>query len=753
MKKIYCTFICTTALMSSVVLGETLNAVSITGTNRIEDSTIMNYLQWKKGANLSNADLDMAVKTLFGTGLFSDVQIKMNRGIAFVQVQENPIVSEVFFEGNRKLEDKMLQSELSLRPRGVWTKAKMQADVDRMLQLYQQHGRYGATVVPKIIEKPENRVDVVFEINEGDQTFIKKINFVGNKVFSAGDLKAEMISKEHAWYRLFSSTDTYDPDRLNYDQEALRRFYLSRGYVDFHVNKAWAELTPDRESFIINVDLTEGNRYKFAKPEIQVKLLEYAGDKEKLKDLIDIEEGRWFNSEKIESSIEQLVEYFSNHGYAFADVEPMIQKDDVKKTVKVIFNVAEGPKVFVNRIDIRGNSRTLDKVVRRELRIKEGDAYNASKVRISKARIDNLGYFENADVKVVPVATNTEKTNIQIDVKEKSTGAFNVGVGWSSYDGMLFETGVRERNIFGTGKTVGANVMFSQREAQYQVDLSDPYFLDSNVSAGISLFHTTEDNKDYSSYKSKTTGGRLSFGWHYTDALGQSVSYTLKRDEVSDIDSDASQYIKGQEGKYSTSMIGQELYYDKRDNKMNPTQGYYLSLGTDYAGIGGDTKFFRVNVMGIQYFPVADEVVFSLRGDAGRIWGLNGQSVRINNRYILGDSLLRGFEYGGVGAKQDGDYLGGLWYTTASAELEFPLGLPRELGIKGKVFTDAGVLGKPDDYDASTMTYSDKLRMSVGTGIVWQSPMGVINLDFAFPVMKAREDDRKVFRLNFGKGF
>lgn len=754
MKKLYYTFVCSSLLLSTSVLADqVLNAVSITGTNRIEDATIMNYLNWQKGKVLSSSDLDEAVKTLFDTGLFSEVKVTMNQGIARVQVQENPIVNELFFEGNRKLEDTMLRPEISLKPRAVWTKAKMQNDVERMLQLYQRHGRYGATIVPKIIKKDENRVDVIYEITEGDQTFIKKINFIGNKAYKADDLKAALISKEYAWYRFFASTDTYDPERLNYDQEALRRFYLNHGYVDFKVNKAWAELTPDRQAFIVNMDLTEGERYKFAKPKIQVNLPEYQGDTSELMDLLEVEEGNWFNADRIEASISNLLDKFSNSGYAFADVQPMLNTNPTDRTVQVVFNVAEGEKVFVNRIDIRGNTRTLDKVVRRELRFKEGDAYSPARIQLSKQRVDNLGYFEKADFKVVPVSGNAAKTDVMLDVVEKSTGAFNVGIGWSSYDGMLFETGIQERNVLGTGKTAGFDVMWSQRETQYQINLSDPYFMDQNVSAGISLFHTTEDNEDYSSYKSRSTGGVLSFGWHYNDYLGQVVRYTLKRDKVTDIKEDASLYIKGQAGSYSTSMIGQELYYDKRDNKMDPTQGYYTSIGTDFAGVGGDTKFFRVNVMGIRYFPVMDDVVFSVRGDAGKIWGLGGQSVRINNRYILGDSLLRGFEYGGVGAKQGDDFLGGLWYTTASMELTFPLGLPKELGIKGKLFTDAGILGKPDDYDPNTMVYSDDVRVSVGTGIVWQSPMGTINLDFAFPIKKAKEDNRRVFRLNFGKGF
>ena len=742
-----------TCVMPITVSAEVLTSVSISGTARIENATVMNYLQLSKGDDVSGADIDRATKTLFSTGLFSDVQIDMLNGKMTIFVEENPIVRDIYFEGNKKLDDDILRSEIMLKPRSVYTLNKVQSDADRLLDVYKRNGRFGATVKPSIVKKDQNRVDIVFEIDEGEKTTVKKINIIGNAKFSDDDLKETMMTKECAWYRFMTSTDTYDPDRLNYDKELLRRFYMKNGYVYFSVKNAVAELTPDRQGFIITIEVDEGKRYKFSEPQIVVNVPEYK-ENDKLKQKLAFKSGQFFNADLVEETITNLNDTFADLGYAFVDTTPHIKKDEKNQTVQMVFDVAEGEKVYVGDINITGNSRTLDKVIRREFRIKEGDAFNASKLRRSKQRIENLDYFEYVNLKTIP-SEEGGKTDISVDVAEKSTGSFSIGVGWSSYDGLLFDTGIQERNILGTGNTLGLNLMLSEREQQYTAGLTNPYFMDKNLLAGFDVFHTTTDNEDYSSYKSATTGGSVRFGWNYTDYLRQSVRYTLQEDEVRDVEADASTYIKEQEGRYSLSMIGQELSWDKRDSRINPTQGFYTSLGADYAGIGADTKFVRLNLMGIQYFEVVEDVIFSIRGDAGHIWGVGGQDVRINHRYYLGDSSFRGFEYGGIGArdKATDDALGGNWYATASAEVQFPLGLPTELGIKGKVFTDVGVIGKPDNYNSEKMFYSNKMRMSAGTGILWQSPMGMINLDFAWPIMKETFDETKVFRLNFGKAF
>lgn len=752
MKKIIAV-LCVGTCLASPVMAEVLKRVDITGTRRIENATVMNYLRLQVGDDVSAADLDTATKTLFATGLFSDVNMKMADGVVSIRVEENPIVHTVYFEGNDSLDDQVLQTEVLLKSRMVYTRRKLQDDAARLVEVYKRNGRFGAQVTPKIIPKDQNRVDIVFEIDEGAKTTIQKINIVGNKAFSGDVLRDKMISKEKAWYRFLSSTDTYDPDRLNYDQELLRRHYLQNGYVDFKVKSATAELTPDNTGFIITIDIDEGARYRFGDVAMSVTLPDYQGA-DKIKDFVAFKTGDYFNADLVETTVERITEAIENEGYAFVEVVPDFTKDDAGRTVAISFRVSEGPKVFIDQIQVKGNSRTLDKVIRREFRLKEGDAFNAARLRRSKQRVEDLDYFSRVDLQTQPTSQPDRVTAI-MDVAEKSTGAFNIGVGWSSYDGMLFETGIQERNVLGTGKIMGINMMLSQKETQYSIGLTDPYFMDKNLLAGVDIFHTTRDNSDSSSYSYTTTGGSIRFGWDYTERLRQSVRYTLRQDDVNDIDDDASIYIKEQRGKNIVSLIGQELIYDRRDSRINPTTGYYTSLGADVAGLGGDSKFVRLNVTGIRYFPVAEDVVLSLRGDAGRIWGIGGRDVRINDRYFLGDASLRGFEYGGVGARDRAtdDALGGQWYATVSAEVTFPIGLPKELGIKGKLFTDAGWIGRPEHFDSATMVYSDKTRMAVGTGILWQSPMGMINLDFSYPVMKAKEDKTRVFRLNFGKGF
>ena len=733
---------------------EVLKNMRITGTRRIEDATVANYTGMKIGQNVTDADLDAASKTLFATGLFSDVDVQMKNGVALIEVQENPIVYEIFFEGNKALDDDVLKTEIQLKPRSVYTKTKLQKDADRLLAVYRRNGRFAATIEPKIIKKDQNRVDVIFEIKEGGKAFVRDIVFEGNKAFSESTLESKMMTQEKAWYRFLSSTDTYDADRFRYDQELLRRFYLEHGYLDFKITDTLAELTPDKEGFILTIKMEEGEPYTVSNQDLQVTLPDYK-DNLKLDKYLEQENGKKLNIVQVEKTVDALTEKLLNDGFAFVNVEPDIVPNVTDHTATIVYRVSEGEKVFIRRINIKGNTRTQDKVIRREFRIKEGDAYNASLLRRSKQNVSDLDYFSTVEMNTVPVPMNPSLADVEMSVAEKSTGAFNIGVGWSSYDGLMFETGIQERNILGTGRIASLNVMLSQKETQYEIGLTDPYFMGYNLTAGIDLFHTTRDNNDSSSYSYKTTGGTVRFGWNYTDALRQVVRYTLRQDDIYDVDSDAALSIREQKGQTVVSMIGQDLIYDKRDSRLNPTTGYYTSFSTDLAGLGGDTKFVRVDATAIKYFPVAEDVVFSLRADGGYIWGIGGKDLRINDRYFLGDRTLRGFEYGGVGArdKASGDALGGDWYTTASAELTFPIGLPKEMGVKGKVFSDAGLIGEPDNYDSATMDYSNRLRAAVGTGIEWSSPMGVINFDFSYAFAKEDYDKTRVFRLNFGKGF
>ncbi len=723
--------------------------VNVEGLKRVEVDTVLSYVNIPTGQTVSQENLDDSLKNLYNTGLFTDVIFDVKSdGLLTIKVIENPIVNQRYFDGNEKVSEDMLAKEVSLSSGSIYDRSKVQEDVQRIITVYKRTGRYATTVVPKIIKRDQNRVDLIYEINEGPLANITKINFVGNKRYSDDDLANAIMSKESRWYRIFSSSETYDADKSNYDKELLRRFYLKRGYADFKVNSAIAELSPDKTSFVLNYVLNEGQRYKISAirfdseiKDVNLKPLE--------KDL-DFEVGEWYNDTKIDSSVQKITEELGKQGFAFVDVVPDLQIDTKTAKIVVVFKIMEGERVFVNRINIKGNTRTHDEVIRREFRIDEGDAFNASKIKASKKNVENLNYFSKVDVKTVPAGAN--KADIDVNVEEKSTGYFNVGVGYSTVNGMLFRTGVTENNFRGMGQQLGLDVGISQRTQEYDISFTEPYFMNRNLSAGVDLFRTEEDYQDYGSYDMSSMGGRLRLGWKYTDSFSQYVRYTYKQDEINNVASDASKYVKEEIGKYDASVVGQTLVYDKRDSAINPKEGYYVSFGNDVAGAGGDEKYAKFDAKVYKYYTIADDYTFKLFTQAGYITGLGGEDVRLFNRYNLGGSTLRGFDTAGIGArdKNTGDALGGNWMIYSGAEMSFPIGLD-EVGIRGRTFADMGMLGKPDGIDgANDVEYSSTPRVAAGFGFQWLSPMGQIDVDIAFPIVKEDYDETQVFRLNFG---
>ena len=560
-----------------------------------------------------------------------------------------------------------------------------------------------------------------------------------------------MLSKEARWYRWFTSTDTYDPDRFAYDQELLRRFYFNHGYIDFEVVSSSAELSPNRKDFYLTLMLSEGKKYKVGKIDITSSLKGF--NPETVRTVPTFKAGKTFNQSKVDDSVLALTNAVGAQGFPFVDVDYKLNKHD-DATVDVVFDVKEGQHLFIDRIDIRGNNRTQDRVIRREFRFSEGDAYSPAKIRRTRQRIENLNYFEKVDINIEPSEDAPDKATLRADVTEKSTGALKLGIGWSSYDGPLAEVSVQERNFLGTGRVVGASASVAEQKTLFDISFVEPWFLDRELSWGVDLFYLTRNYKDTSSYNSEMAGFSNSFGWKYTEELSHTVKYTLRNDKIFDISAGASRYVREQEGTTTTSMISQSLFWDYLDNRYNPTDGWYLSLSNDLAGLGGDNRYLRSDYSFGTYTPLSDKWVLGLSTTGGYIFGF-GQDVRLNNRYFLGGGNLRGFETGGVTAraKQGNDSLGGNWQLTASAQLMFPLGLPSEFGMKGKIFTDWGVTGKPSGFNESEMWYSSKLRGSIGIGFVWSSPLGPINIDYAIPVRKESFDQTEYFRLNFGTGF
>ena len=737
-------FVATEAVAAVVYVRD----IQVDGLERVEPETVMSYIDIQKNKTVSQDKLDEALKQLYATGLFTDVVFSFkNDGLLTIKVVENPIINKRLFDGNNKVDDTLLESEVQLASRSIYSRSKVQEDVQRILEVYKRSGRYAAVVEPKIIKRDQNRVDLIYEINEGPIATINKVNFIGNRHYSDDDLQEEIMSKESRWYRIFSSAENYDPEKTNYDKEMLRRFYLKRGYADFRVVSAIAELSPDKKSFVLTFVLDEGKRYKVSNIEIVSEIADV--DVTPMYQEVLLEKGGWYNAELAEKSVEALTEELGKKGFAFVDVVPVLEKDTQTGEIKMKVEIKEGDRIFVNRINISGNTRTRDEVIRREFRIEEGDAFNASKLRASRRNVENLNYFSKVDIQTDPQDEN--KADVNVNVEEKSTGYFNVGVGYSTVNGALIRAGVTENNFQGRGQQLGLDVAVSQRTSEYQASFTEPYFMGRRLAAGVDVFRTDTDYQDEGSYDEETTGGRLRLGWNYTDDLYQYLRYTLKKDKISNVDEDASYYIKKEAGSYTGSVVGQTLVYDKRDSAINPKEGYYLSFGNDVAGLGGDEKYLKFDGKLYTYYTLADYYTFKFFVNAGYIVGYNGKDVRLSNRYYLGGSTLRGFETAGIGARDKftKDALGGNWMVNSGAEMIFPIGLD-ELGIKGRTFVDVGMLGKPDDIDERYVDYSDTPRVAAGFGFQWLSPMGQIDIDLAFPIVKEKYDETEVFRLNFG---
>jgi outer membrane protein insertion porin family len=750
----------------------TIADVRIEGIQRIEPETVRSYLLLQPGDAWDAERVDRSLKAMFATGLFADVKLLREGNTLVVRVVENPIINRISFEGNSKISDKDLNAEVQARARVVYTRTRVQNDVRRITELYRRQGRFAVTVEPKIIQLPENRVDVVFEINEGPSTGIRAINFVGNRRFGDSTLRGVIETRESRWYRFLSTSDSYDPDRVAYDRELLRKFYLSEGYADFRVVSAVAELTPDRDAFILTFTVDEGERYRFNNVDVDIALKDLP--REAVLPLLTVRPEEWYDAEAVEHSIAVLTDALGNRGYAFVEIRPEITRNREARTVDIVFRVQEGPRVYVERIDITGNVRTLDKVIRREFRLVEGDPFNTTRMQRSKERIQNLGFFKKVNV------TNTQgsapdRTVIVVDVEEQSTGELSLGVGFSSSDGPLADVSVRERNFLGRGQDLRLGTVVSFRSQQVDISFTEPYFLDKNIAAGIDLFAikssptTSFFTGGNPAFQQTSYGGALRAGYQLTENLRQTWKYTARSDNITDVASDASLFIQLQRGKRLTSEIGQVLLYDRRDNRLEPTDGYFASVGNDFAGTGFGVKYLRNKANFGYYYSVAPQWVLSFTAEAGYIVGWGGDPVFLQDRFFVGGDNLRGFESAGIGPRDSnsGDALGGNKYYLGTVALGVPLGLPKELGITGRVFSDFGTLFSNDQkripLSAEQLAAiggvppviqdSPALRVSAGAGLTWKSPVGPIRLDLAYPVKKQSFDKTQLFHVSFGTRF
>src|SRR4051812_13427911 len=547
-----------------------VQAIDVRGNQRIEADTIRSYMLLQPGDPFDPDRLDRSLKSLFATGLFKDVQVRREGSRVVVEVQENPIVNRVAFEGNRKISDDVLRGGVQMRSRAVFTPQAVQADRQRIQELYARRGRFAATVEPKIIQLGQNRVDVVYEIQEGEAALVARINFVGNREYSDSKLREVVATKEQAWYRILSSSDQFDPERLSFDRELLRRFYLRNGYADVQISNATAELAPDRSGFFLTFTIDEGPRYRVGKVEVISNLRNL--DAASVRRLVDIDQGDWYDGDSVERVAQSLQDAVNLRGFPFVDVQPRVQRNREARTVDLTFEINEAPRVYVERIEINGNTRTQDRVIRREFRLAEGDAFNAAQIRRSRQRIRDLGYFSDVQVSSSP-GSAPDRAVLNTQVTERATGEVSLGGGYSTDAGALADVGLRERNLLGTGIDARINGTLAQRRSQVDISITDPAFLDRNLAAGVDLFYIQRNLITIANYRERRAGFALRAGYAFNERLRQTWAYTLTNREIFDVSANASQFITEQAGTTLLSQIGQTLTYDLRDSIVDPRRG------------------------------------------------------------------------------------------------------------------------------------------------------------------------------------
>ena len=743
--------------------------IIVTGNERIEQSTILSYLPLQAGDTANPAKIDLALKALFRTDLFADVKLNFLNGDLTIVVVENPIINKVVFEGNSGLKEDKLRDEVTIRPRGIFTKAKVQSDIQRIIELYRRSGRISATVTPKIVELPQRRVDLIFEINEGAKSGVLGVNFLGNKEYSDNDLRDVVVTEKTLWYKFFSNNANYDPDRLEYDKEQLRKHYRNRGFYDFRVISAIAELAPDKNGFAVTYTLDEGPQYKFGKITVETALKKL--DKDLLKQLVPIHSGDLYEDERIEGATDSLTFAAGAAGFASVDVRPKYTANPKTKTVDVIFQVNEGPRVYVNRIDVVGNTQTLDYVIRREMNLVEGDAYNRALVDRSKNNIKGLGFFKDVTITEIPTAS-PDRTDLQVKIEEQPTGELSFSAGYSSVDQLVLDLGITQRNFRGRGQDLRARVSVGSLRQQVDLAFTEPKFLDRNLRAGIDLYSYKYDFSQYSAYQTSSLGGNLRIGFPLTVNSAMSARYVLRKDSVK-IDNTfcdpnaplVSLSLCAQRGDYTTSLLGFGLSQDRRNDSLRPTRGYYISMNQDFAGAGGDVKYSKSEIEGGWYHGFNKNFILSVTGSAGYVGGWGGDSIRINDRFYKGGNSFRGFQTAGLGPRDTNpnrlDALGGRAYAIGSMEMTVPTFLPEQYGIKASVFTDWGTVGLLDRKDKlnaagkiDPLIRDDlSLRGSAGLSVHWKSPMGPIRFDFSQILAKQAYDKTETFKFSTSTSF
>jgi outer membrane protein insertion porin family len=736
-----------------------IQRITVSGTQRVEPGTVLSYINIHEGDKYDPSNTDKALKALFGTGLFSDVRISFNDGTLAIRVVENPIVNQVVFEGNDKVSTKDLTKEVQIKPRSTFTRARVESDVQRIIELYRRNGKFAARVDPEIIQRPQNRVDLIFSISEGATTGVARINFIGNKVFDDSTLKGQIATEESAWYKFLASNDNYDPDRLAFDREQLRRFYVNHGYADFNVVSAVAELGQAQKDFYITFTVNEGARYRFGKVVINSQIKELSP--EALRPLVPITSGDVYDAEEVQKAIDALTNAAGTKGYAFAEVHPRIARNRDNKTIDVLFDIAQGPRVYIGKINIVGNARTLDKVIRREFRLVEGDAFNRVLVDRSRTRIRALGFFKDVEVKNTP-GSAPDRTDITVTVTEQSTGQLQLGLGYSSASQLTGEFSYTEQNLFGRAQQLRVSASVSYIAKQYQFSFTEPYFLDRPLSAGFDIYKSQVSYRQ-ATYSSDTTGFQLRLGFPISEYSSVALRYAYQVAQVFPF-AGAPLEIQLASGSTYGSIFGFTYGYNNLDDVRKPTTGMAFSLSQDFAGFGGNLRYLKTEAQFAAYRPAFEgSIVNSLALHAGIIQGYDGQAVPINWRFFRGGDDFRGFALAGIGprdldAPRNTGAIGGDVYAIGTLSTRLPSILPESYGISISAFTDFGTLGRVDNVIRACTTISCvkdnfAFRASAGLSFGWRSPFGPLQIDIAVPYSKTSYDRPQILHFSAGTGF
>jgi len=757
-----------------------VSAIVVRGNQRVDVGTIRSYVTIKPGKSFSSFDVDQSLKALFSTGLFSDVQVFRSGRSLIVKVVENPTVNEVIFQGNSRLKDNRLQAIVQLTGRSIFTDGKLDSDVQRIRSSYERTGRNAATVEGRVVSLENNRVNVVFDINEGDRTKIANITFVGNNAYSDRRLTDLLSINETNILSWLRRDDIYDPDRMRADEEKLRRFYYNRGYADFQIVSSVADLDGGGNNYTITITVEEGDRYTFGEVVIENSISSV--DTDQLYRELETRSGDVYSARKIEKTLVGVTTRIAKDGFAFAEVSPRGDRNFNERTISIVYYVDEGPKVYIEAIEIRGNTRTRDYVIRREFDVSEGDAYNRVLIQRAKQRLDRLGFFKRVNIST-GAGSAPDRIIIFVDVTDEPTGEFSIGGGFSSDSGAIAEISFSEKNFLGRGQFIKIAGGIGADDQKYELSFTEPYFLGRRIAAGFDLSRLTTSASNSVRFDREANSAVIRFAAPLTDRLSILTAYEYKAEDfttgiirnslslatqqiVPNFVGDVVTGVGVSSGDWTTSALSYTLTYSSIDNLSSPREGIFASFKQTFAGLGGDAKFVRSEAKATGYYTLSEDqdIVGLLAVGGGYVFGVD-QDLRVVDNFFQGGETIRGFSRFGIGPRDidTNEPLGGTTYVNATAEVQFPLPiLPRSLGLKGAVFAQGGTLFG-NEYSggfagpsatATLATLNDiALRASVGASIIWESPFGPLRVDLSHALLKESYDRTEIFRFGISTKF